>query len=141
MSNTKSLASTPKVNPADLCPEEFWFYKDDDYGIYFFNDHNNNLGVQVLECVTQRQQLTDGSVLLKKEKVWVFVEKSILIETQKLDANGKKQLIDPTDFERSCEQAVSSAKQLIEIQRMKRDRIKGFMLKKFPAVQKFNEPT
>lgn len=127
--------TTQAQNPPST-PSDYWLLRDEEWGVYVGNDCNNNLVVQVAHFKKQHQKKDDGTIVeigINPTRINQW-----LVPTEK-EEGGKKTLREPNEFKRDADLAISKAKQQIEIEKMKRERIQGVLVNYWPQAQKFNQ--
>lgn len=127
----------PQSNPKPEVPVQFWLARDEDWGIYIFNDHHNNLGIQVAQFWTQTRKEADGSITNLGEQPNVIWTK--LVPTNQEDANKKTVVRDPMQFKAEVDKAMGEAKYVIEQQKMKRNLVAGYMNNYWHQAKALNE--
>lgn len=108
----------------ELIPNSFWLTRDDEWGIFVSNDSNNHFVIQVAHFKPQAQKTESGEVISKgivPVQIW-----SHMVPTT-VNNGSNSSPVDPVQFRQSIELAISKAKQQIEIEKMKRERIQGML--------------
>lgn len=113
LNQTNSLQST-ETKP----PEQFFVENDGEWGIFLFNDSNNNCGIQVALFCEKRQLQQDGSVVSAGKTHHVVWSKLISTETDQ--PSGKRMLLEDAVFMQNLKLGMAEARQ--ELARWKRKR-------------------